>query len=60
MGRLVCPKFKADATIIVATTTSTGMQSPIFFGSPSIPLTIPKPEKRNRAAAAAILSIHPG
>ena len=53
-------KFKAVATMMVATTTSTGTVSPIFFVFPLSYLTIPNPTNRKRAAAAAILSIQPG
>lgn len=45
---------------MVATTTSTGTVSPIFFIFPFSYLTMPNPTNINKAAAAAILSIQPG
>jgi hypothetical protein len=48
------------ATIILATTTSTGIVSPIELGLPLIYFMIPNPTNKNIAAAAAMLSSHPG
>jgi hypothetical protein len=48
------------ATIILLTTKSTGTVSPILFLCPLTYFMIPSPTNMNMAAAAAILSSHPG
>jgi hypothetical protein len=53
-------KLKAVATIMLATTTSTGIVSPIEFGLPFTYLMMPRPTNKYIAAAAAMLSSQPG
>jgi len=52
--------LKAVATIILATTISTGIVSPILFGFPLAYFIIPRPTNKYIAAAAAMLSNQPG
>jgi hypothetical protein len=60
MGIPFFRRFDAVATIIFATTVSTGIVSPIVFGFPFTYFIIPSPANKNIAAAAAILSSQPG